>query len=84
MIEALHTIKESMVQEAMLHIPDPSKPYELETDASEYAVGAVLYQHDRHGELRLVAFFSRKMQGRGNQGQRRWSVQESETYALVV
>ena len=84
MIEAFHAIKESMVQEAMLHIPDPSKPYELETDASDYAVGAVLYQRDRHGGLRPVAFFSRKLQGRGNQGRRGWSVRKKETYSLVA
>ena len=60
MIEPFDAIKESMVQEAVLHIPDPSKPDEMKTDASDYAVGAVLYQRDGHGDLRPVAFFSGK------------------------
>ena len=61
MIQAFHAIKESMVQEAMLHIPDLSKHYEPETDTSDYAVGAVLYQRDRHGNLRPVPSSSRKL-----------------------
>ena len=84
MKHAFHQIKESLIQEAMLHIPDPAKPFFLDTDASDFAVGAVLSQHDKEGLLRPVAFFSRKLQGKGIQGQRGWSVREKETYALVA
>ena len=84
MIEAFHAIRESMIQEAMLHIPDPSKPNELETYASHYAVGAVLYQPARRGDLRPVPLLSRTLQGWGNQGQRGWSMRKKETCALLA
>lgn len=40
----------------MLVMPDHAKPYEVETDAPDYAIGGVLMQ-DGH----LVAFESRKL-----------------------
>jgi len=36
------------------------------------------------GELRPVAFFSRKLQGSKGQGQQGWAVREKETYAIVL
>ena len=46
----------------MLKLPDPSLPYEVETDASDFALGGVLGQkHD--GKLHPVAFFSKKLSG---------------------
>ena len=51
----------------------------LRTDASKYAIGAVLEQ-EIDGKIVPVAFFSRKV----TQGQHNWSPREQETYAIVA
>ena len=83
MIEAFERIKELMRNSVMLQIPDVTKPFLIRTDASQYAVGASLEQEDDQGNFRPVAFFSRKLQGKDNLGQRAWSTREKETYALI-
>jgi len=41
---------------------DPAKPVIIETDASDFAIGAVLSQRDEENRLHPVAFHSRKFQ----------------------
>ena len=84
MRQALDRIKSLLLENVVLDIPDPYKPYVLEVDSSDYAVGGVLSQHNPAGELRPVAFFSRKLQGEDGKGQVRWSIREKETYAIVL
>uniref|UniRef100_A0A8H7N3N8 Reverse transcriptase RNase H-like domain-containing protein n=1 Tax=Bionectria ochroleuca TaxID=29856 RepID=A0A8H7N3N8_BIOOC len=42
---------------------DPTKEVELETDASDYAIGVQLSQRDDDGVLHPVVFFSKKLHG---------------------
>jgi transposase InsO family protein len=84
MREALESIKKLMLENVVLDIADPYKPYVLEVDSSDYAVGGVLSQHNAANELRPVAFFSRKLQGEDGKGQVKWSIREKETYAIVL
>ena len=59
---------------------DPDKGFVLRTDASDYAVGAVLEQIRDDGSHVPVAFWSRILA----EGQRRtWTAREKETYAIV-
>ena len=44
----------------VLAIPDPAKPFTITTDASDYAIGAVLSQDFRKGD-QPIAYKSRKM-----------------------
>ena len=41
---AFKELKDLVCKAPSLLLPDPSKPFEVETDASDYAIGAVLYQ----------------------------------------
>ncbi len=50
----------------------------LETDASDYGIGAYLYQKDREGNHRPIAFMSKAL----NPTERRWSTVEKEQYAI--
>ena len=72
--ECFSILKEHVCTAPTLTLPDPSKPFEVETDASDYAVGAVLYQDGKP-----IAFESRKL----DPTQRRYSVQEKELFAVI-
>ncbi|BBG96892.1 hypothetical protein Prudu_005844 [Prunus dulcis] len=62
------------MEEPVLRLPDLSKPFEVHTDASDFAIGGVLMQ-DGHP----LAFESRKL----NDTERRYTVQEKEMTAVV-
>ena len=63
-----------------LFLVDPNKGFVLRTDASDYAVGAVLEQVRDDGWHVPVAFWSQILA----EGQRRtWTAREKETYAIV-
>ena len=61
--EAFDTIKNKMLEEPIHALPDPSKPFEVETDASDWALGGQLAQRDEQGRLHPVAFYSKKLSG---------------------
>ncbi|KAK8590647.1 hypothetical protein V6N13_057538 [Hibiscus sabdariffa] len=63
-----------MVSEPVLVLPDYTKPFEIYTDASDFAIGGVLMQ-----EGHPVAFESRKLKD----AERRYTVQEKEMTAVV-
>jgi hypothetical protein len=54
-------LKKLICEEPVLIQPDQMKPFEVEVDASNYAVGAVLMQHDEKNVLHPVVFFSKTM-----------------------
>ena len=53
---AVRALKDKLVNYVTLQVPDPAKPYVLNSDASAYAMGAVLEQ-----EGRPLGFSSKKM-----------------------
>ncbi|KAL0336104.1 UNVERIFIED_CONTAM: Transposon Tf2-12 polyprotein [Sesamum radiatum] len=71
---AFDNLKRAMVTDPVLALPDMSKPFTVETDASDFALGGVLMQ-DGHP----VAFESRKLKD----VERRYSVHEKELLAVV-
>ena len=78
--DAFSPLKKALLQNVVLHIVDFHKPFFMRTDASKLAVGAVLEQHSSEGELRPVAFYSRKL----TKAQKNWSTTEQEMYAVVT
>ena len=78
--EAFVQLKAALCHVATLHVRKFSKPVYLRTDASKYALGAVLEQVDDHtGEHYPLAFLSRKLAP----NQLQWSPREQKTYAIV-
>lgn len=57
---AFQTLKTSLTTTPVLCLPDSSKPFILECDASKFAIGQVLCQGEGR-DRRVVAFESRKM-----------------------
>ena len=67
-------MKKEMTTQPILVLPSFDKPFTVECDASNIAVGATLSQ-----ENRLVAFFSERL----NEAKSRYSSYDLELYALV-
>ncbi|KAL6352383.1 hypothetical protein LRP88_14365 [Fusarium phalaenopsidis] len=61
--DAFDKIKELILSEPVLKMFDPSQPIELETDASDFALGAQIGQRDDKGLLHPIAFYSHKLHG---------------------
>jgi transposase InsO family protein len=58
---AFEKLKSAFTSAPILAHADPSQPYIVETDASDFALGAVLSQRQEHdGQVHPVAFYSRK------------------------
>ncbi|KAL8445313.1 hypothetical protein Emed_005713 [Eimeria media] len=72
---AVQQLKNRLVHYTLLQLPDPSKPYVLWTDASVYALGAVLLQDGKP-----LGFLSKKM----NPQQQRYSTYQQELLALLT
>ena len=58
---AFQELKRLLCSTPVLASPDFEKPFILQTDASEYGVGAVLSQRDALGCNHPIAYFSRKL-----------------------
>ena len=61
--EAFKELKHRLATAPILAIFDPEREAILETDASDYAIGACLTQKGEDKKLRTVAYYSRKMTG---------------------
>ena len=57
--EAFLTLKQRFTEEPVLLMPDQTQPFQIESDASKYASGAVLTQTDLNGDRHPVAFMSK-------------------------
>jgi len=60
--KAFEELKKRFTTAPILAHFDPAKPVVIETDASDFAIGAVLPQRDDENRLHPVAFHSRKFQ----------------------
>lgn len=74
-IEAFNKLKKSLIsKDLLLAYPDFKKSFELTTDASEYAIGAVLSQNERP-----VMFISRAL----SKSEEHFAVNEKEMLAII-
>ncbi|GJP83868.1 hypothetical protein CLOP_g13969 [Closterium sp. NIES-67] len=75
---AFDQLKIALTSSPVLRISDPNRPYEVVTDASDIAIGAVLLQDFGDG-LQPVAYESRKLQG----AEKNYTVHDKEMLAIV-
>jgi len=76
--KAFDDLKTILAPPEVLAFPDFSKPFHLTTDASNYAIGAVLSQSD-DGKDRPIAYISRSL----NKTEESYAVNEKEMLAIV-
>jgi transposase InsO family protein len=76
---AFDGLKEAFVQAPVLMMPDMNAPFRVETDASDFAMGAILSQADEHGDWRPVAYFSKALQP----AERNYDVHDKELLSVV-
>ena len=74
---AFKILIEKLVSEPILAYPDFKKPFILQTDASSFAVGAVLAQVQK-GKERVIAYASQML----NKSQQNYSVTVKEAFAI--
>lgn len=72
--KAFEELKGRMMDQPVLALPNYELPYEVHTDASDFAIGGVIMQNGHP-----IAFESRKL----NDTERRYSVHEKEMTAVV-
>lgn len=76
--EAFASLKQALVSAPVISAPDFSQPFLLKTDASDFAIGAVLAQV-LEGEERVIAYESRKLAP----AERNYLVHEKELLSIV-
>ena len=76
--KAFDMLKEKLTTTPVLLLPDPTKPFIVTTDASDYAIGAVLSQKQGKGE-QPVAYESRKL----SPAEQNYAVHEKELLAII-
>jgi hypothetical protein len=62
-----------------LNIIDWNQPFNVFSDASDYAIAGVLSQTDVRGQEKPIAFFSKKL----NDTQKAWATIEKEAFAVL-
>src|SRR5579863_4076220 len=76
---AFEEIKAMVCEESFLAQPDWEKSFFLETDASKYAIGGVLYQYDEEKNKRPICWLGRKL----TTAERNYCTREQELLALL-
>ncbi len=77
--EALKSLIECIAKDPILEAPQSNQPYELETDASTYGVGVVLFQKDERGKCKAIGYTSRSL----NQAERNYNIWDREFLGLI-
>ena len=77
--EAFDELKERFLEEPILLMPDTTKQFVLQTDASKWATGAVLKQIGDDGELHPCGYISHTL----TPAERNYQVYDRELLAVV-
>ncbi|OMJ09515.1 Retrovirus-related Pol polyprotein from transposon [Smittium culicis] len=75
----MNALKKMILEAPMLLKPDFSKNFVLSTEASSFAIGAMLEQQNDDGSLAPVAYYSKKLKD----VETRYSAYEREALAVV-
>jgi hypothetical protein len=71
-------LKKAITSKPVLAVADPTKPYRIKTDASEWAIGIILMQQGDNGKWHLIMFNGWKL----NAVERNYPTQEKELLVI--
>ena len=77
--QAFDNLKTRFTSEPVLIMPDQTKPFQIECDASKYASGAVLTQLDSNGDRHPCAFISKTF----SPAERNYEIYDRELLAII-
>src|SRR5271156_3241627 len=72
-------LKKKFQESPVLQMPDMTKPFIVESDASKYASGAVLRQQDSNGDWHPCAYISKSF----NETERNYEIYDRELLAII-
>jgi hypothetical protein len=72
-------MKKQFTEEPVLLMPDQSKPFQIESDASKVATGAVLTQLDLNGDRHPIAFLSKTF----SETERKYEIYDWELLGII-
>ncbi|KAF1336548.1 reverse transcriptase, partial [Globisporangium splendens] len=75
---AFEEVKRSLREAPVLALPNHDKPFHVVCDASDYAIGCALMQHDDGGHERVVSYQSRQLRP----AERNYPVHDKELLAM--
>src|ERR1700727_326825 len=78
-VEAFNKIKKAIASAPVLAHANPEKPYILETDASNYAYGAILSQKQEGGKIHPIAFLLKSR----SPAEKNYDIYDKEMLAVV-
>ena len=77
--KAFNDLKKLFTEEPVLMMPDLTKPFQIETDTSKYATGAVLTQLDLNGDHHPISFISKTF----SPAERNYKIYDRELLAII-
>jgi hypothetical protein len=77
--KSFEELKKRFTEEPVLMMPDQTKPFQIESDASKYASGAVLTQLDSNGNRHPCAFISKTF----SPTERNYEIYDRELLAII-
>ena len=77
-LKAFQRLKQILIDDLVLRIPNNRLPFKLQTDASDAGIGAVLLQLYHEGD-RPIAYLSKRF----TPAQRKWIPMEQECFAFI-
>ena len=77
--QAFEELKKRFTEEPVLMMPDQSRPFQIETDASKYATGAVLTQLDSNGNRHPISFISKTL----SPAEHNYEIYDRELLAII-
>jgi transposase InsO family protein len=76
---AFDTLKKRFTEEPVLMMPDQTRPFQIEADASKYATGAVLTQLDSFGNRHPISFISKTL----SPAEQNYEIYDRELLAII-